>query len=66
MTIQELLQKINSKGLNDYALEKELDQSFKTPQSTLFRLRTGSHKRTCHERYIAIESVYKKLLEAEK
>ena len=66
MTIQELLQKIHAKGLNDYALEKELDKSFKTPQSTLYRLRTGSHKRTSHERYIAIESVYKKLLEAEK
>jgi hypothetical protein len=66
MTIQELLKKIKQQGLNDYQLSKELETSFKTPQSTLFRLRAGSHKRTSHERYMAIESVYKNLLKDQK
>lgn len=66
MTIQELLTQIKAKGMNFYALSKELDNTFKTPQSTLHRLYTGYHQRTSHERYMAIEQVYKKLVENER
>jgi hypothetical protein len=70
MTIQELLTQIRSKGLNDYDISRELKNTAPTSQGLIWRLRNpGSklgQKRTNHDRHVAIENLYNKILGGEK